>query len=183
MCCELSWLIVCVLMICHCLNIVNISTLSGCSICEQWKDIISKSMLFYIQYTIKSAWIWLLCPSVISNYCWFAVFLHIKGLKTLINQYKSKLFKVQLFLDIIKYQLSGISSLIYCIFIYSSLNIKVKIITLPVILIHLISIIYSCFLITTLYFYILLRCISTFIACFLPMPNPDSSIFHIFERS
>ena len=41
-------------MICYCLNAVNISILNDYSIYEQWEGIINKSILFYIQYAIKS---------------------------------------------------------------------------------------------------------------------------------
>ena len=182
MCCKLSRLIVYILMMCHRLNTANISTLSGYSICKQWEDIISKLISFCIQYTMKSAWIWFLYPSAISSCCWSAALLRVKDSKTLINQYKSKSFEIQLFLDVTKYQLSGIFSLIHRVFIYSSLNIKIEAITSSVILIHSISIIHSYFLVITLYFYILSKYISTFIACFSPMLNPDSSIFYIFKR-
>ena len=137
---------------------------------------------FNIQYTMKLTWIWLPYPSAISNCCWLTALSHIKNSKTLINQYKPKSFKIQLFLDIMKYQLLEISLLIHYIFIYSSLNIKIRAITSPAILIYSISVIHSCFPATTLYFYILLKYINTFITYFSPMPNPDSSIFHIFKR-
>ena len=65
---KLSQLIVYILIICCHLNITNILTLSGYSIYEQWEGIINKSISFYIQYTIKLAWIWFSCPSAISNY-------------------------------------------------------------------------------------------------------------------
>ena len=46
--CELSWLIVYILMVyCH-LNAANISILSGYNICKQWRGIISKLILFCI---------------------------------------------------------------------------------------------------------------------------------------
>ena len=131
---------------------------------------------------MKSAWIWLPCLFIISNRRWSATLSHIKGSKILINQYKPKSFEIQLFLNITKYQPSEISLLIYCIFIYLFLNIKIKAIVLSAILIHLIFVIYFYFFITILYFYILLRYISIFIIYFLPMLNPDSSIFYIFER-
>ena len=127
-------------------------------------------------------WIWFLYPSVISSYYWPAAFLHIKGLKTLINQYKFKSFEVQSFLDIIKYQPPEIFLLIHHIFIYLFLNIKIEAIISPVTLIHSISITHSYFPVIILYFYILSRYINTFITYSLPIPNPDSSIFHIFER-
>ena len=179
---KLSRLIIYILMVCCHLNTANISTSSGYSIYKQWGDIINKLMLFCIQYTIKLTWIWFPCPSAINNRRWPTALLHIKDLKILINQYKSKSFEIQPFLDITKYQPSGISSLIHHVFIYLSLNIKIGTITSPATLMHLISIIHSCFPAITLYFYILSRCISIFITYSSPMPNPDSSIFHIFKR-
>ena len=180
--CELSWLIIYILMICRRLNTINISILSDYNICKQWKNIINKLILFCIQYIIKLIWIWFLCPFIISNCRWSAAFLYIKGLKTLINQYKFKSFEIQLFLDIIKYQLSEIFLLIYYIFIYSFLNIKIKITVLSVALMYLIFIIHFYFPAITLYFCILSGYISTFITCFLLILNPDLSIFHIFKR-
>ena len=83
--CKLSRLIVYILIIYCCLNVVNISTSNNYNIYKQWKGIISKSILFYIQYTIKLAWIWLLCLFTINNYRWPAALSCIKGSKTLIN--------------------------------------------------------------------------------------------------
>jgi hypothetical protein len=40
---------------------------SGCSICEQCAGIIRRSISFSIQYAIKSARIWLPCPSAMSK--------------------------------------------------------------------------------------------------------------------
>ena len=131
---------------------------------------------------MKSIWIWLLYPSAINNCRWPAALLRIKGSKILINQYKLKSFKIQLFLDIIKYQPSGVFLLIYYIFIYSFLNIKIKTIALFIILIYLISVTHFYFLVIILYFYILLRCISIFIIYFLSISNSDLFIFYIFER-
>ena len=131
---------------------------------------------------MKSAWIWLPYLSAISSCCWPAALSHIKGLKILINQCKSKSFEVQPFLDIAKYQPPEVSLLIYRVFIYLFLNIKIKAIISPAVLIHSIFVIYSCFPTTTLYFCILSRCISIFIACFSPILNPDLFIFYIFER-
>ena len=180
--CKLNQLIIYILMVYCYLNTTNISTSNNCSICEQWGGIISKLILFYIQYTMKLAWIWLPYSSTINSCRWPAVFLYIKGSKTLINQYKFKSFEVQLFLDIAKYQLPGIFLLIYCVFIYSSLNIKIKTIASPVTLIHSIFITYSCFPATILYFYILSRCISIFITYSLLILNPNLFIFYIFKR-
>ena len=180
--CKLNQLIIYILMVYCYLNTTNISTSNNCSICEQWGGIISKLILFYIQYTMKLAWIWLPYSSTINSCRWPAVFLYIKGSKTLINQYKFKSFEVQLFLDIAKYQLPGIFSLIYCVFMYSFLNIKVGVIVLPAALMYLIFVIYFCFLVIILYFYILLRCIKIFIIYFSLISNPDLFIFYIFER-
>ena len=135
----------------------KILILRGYKRCEQCGGIISKFILFSIQWAMKPAYIWLLCPLIINKCGLPAAFFRVFGLNTFCSHFKLILFEVQPFSLILKCQflnvLSGNQSELKCLSFYIIIGGRVS----SVMLIYLIFITYSYFPTIYLFLYCLFK--------------------------